>query len=172
MSDGIPPPQEDPNTPPVQNFAAYPRGGPHPVHGSPEKLQALMEGYYGLNWVFILNVALAISANVIAASAGGVGAYLGFLGFLFVVVALTSYPMNKKIAFGKDWAPGTALVASILMGLNSALFCGIIGFVVMQIIAAGEIKAYGVKSGAFGFKKKDVLAKIEELRSKPPTQPF
>ena len=175
----IPPIQEpDPNRPP-EGYAAYPRGAAIAgAYGSPEKLQALADGYFGLNWVFLANVFLALGFRFLpmaVGDAGTAGMLMLVLGLLtFLVVAGFSMPYNRKIAFGKGWSDGIAILASILMGLNSVFCCGIVGYIIMQTIAAGEIKGYGLKTGMLGLKKKDVEAKVAEMRANPaPSQiPF
>jgi len=171
----IPPSQESPTPPPAgsysappQQYAAYTRPGA--FGGSPEKLQALADGYYGLNWVFLLTLVIVLGlrmgAGALFASPGQEVIFYGlaFVVPIFVVGAL-SYPSCKKIAFGANWNSGMDIVAAVLMGLNS-LLCGIIGFAVMQSIASAEIKKYGVKGGSFlGFRKRDVLTAIEQLKA-------
>lgn len=177
----IPPTQNpDPNRPP-EGYAAYPRGpvGPAP-YGTADQLQALWEGYYGLNWVFLANVLLALGFRFIpmamedAASAGIAMLVLAIL--MFLVVAGYSFVYNRKIAFGKGWGDGVAVVASVLMGLNSVFCCGIIGYIVMQTIAATEMKNYGLKTGFLGVKKKEVQERIAQMRAQPtsvfPQMPF
>lgn len=133
-----------------------------------DKLQALANGYFGLNLVFVLNIVLALGLNaLVGLSRSGEIAFLALVGgavFVFLVIAGCTFPYNRKIAFGMGWAPGIAVLASLLMGLNSALCCGIIGYVVMQQIAFVEIKKYGVRKGFFGVRKGDVAARISELR--------
>ncbi len=151
MSD-VPPPQ----------FTSYPRGA---IYGSSEKLEALYKGYFGLNKIFLVNVIIALVINAAFRSTGNVVILLGGMLALFVVVVAGTLPFNKQIAIGKDWQPGQAILASILMGINSALCCGIIGYVVMQQLASTEIKKYGLKVGFGGFKKKELEAAIANLRS-------
>jgi hypothetical protein len=172
MPDSYPPPEEESHSPAVQ-YAAYPRPGMFPAYGNPEKLKALSDGYHGLTLVFLMNVALMIAVQVVAVALLETGVLIGLFGFAFLLIGVSTYPFNKKIAFGKGWTDRAAIMASVLMALNSALFCGIIGFFVMQMIAAAEIKAYGVRSGILGFKRRDVMARVQELRAQQPAaQPF
>src|SRR5689334_15737872 len=126
------PPQEPP-----QQYAAYPRGGPVAgQYGSADQLQALSDGYFGLNTVFVLNLVLAFASRAGTATAKDPATALAILGgFVLVtglVVGFCTYPYNKKIAYGANWNPGMAVLASVLMALNSALCCGIVGYVVVQ----------------------------------------
>jgi hypothetical protein len=51
------------------------------------------------------------------------------------------------------------------MGINT-LVCGLIGYIILQSIAAGEIrKKFGMKPRFMGFKKKDIVARVAELRA-------
>lgn len=172
-------PPEEPSPPPVVEppvqYAHYyrPQTGPS-FHGSAEKLQALADGYFGLNWVFLANIALSMGFGlVVGALARGKpvdpfdAVHLLVYPVVGLAVGLLSYPQNKKIGYGVGWSPSGPAIASTLMGLNSALCCGIIGFVVMQQIAASEMKKYGVRVGVV-FTRRQVQAVIDNLR---PTQP-
>lgn len=151
---------------PRSGSAYYHRGSG--TYGTPEKLLALYEGYAGLNLVFGINVALAIGSNFIGRTlrpGDVVTAYLVVGLVFFVIISVLTYPQNKKIGFGKDWPSSMPVIASLLMGLNSALCCGIIGYMVMQNIALKEMKLYGLTGSFFGgVKKHTVMAKIEEMR--------
>lgn len=165
------PPLPDPNEAPPPQYVEYPRGQ-QAVYGSPEKLMALWEGYSGLNYVFILNVVLAIGGRALTLAPIWEGsppeAFMVYYGVYFLIlfsaIGACSYPYNKKIAFGKDWPPSNAITASILVALVSWVCCGIIGFAVMQQIALMEMKRYGIKPGLM-LRKRDVEAKVAELRA-------
>jgi hypothetical protein len=146
----------------------YHRPGQSP-YGSAERLQALADGYFGLNIVFLVNVALALASRGVQLTISDLRialfTFVGFLAGTMVVVSLLTYPCNRRIGIGKGWPEYGAVLASGLMGLNSALCCGVIGYLVMQQIASNEMKRYGLRSGFFGIRKKDVRAKVEQLRS-------
>lgn len=176
----IPPPV---TAPPVSNVPPGDYSAPPPAYaayyrpvgfgGTPEKLEALAKGYYGLNWAFLFTIVWTI---------GGIGAIVGlapkdidpalggglvlvFLAITIPVVALISYKPVKNIAFGMDWPRGRAILISVLMGIG-VMFVGIIAFIVMQIIAAGEIRRYPVRTSFLGgFRKKDVRAAVEAMRA-------
>src|SRR5579859_2609180 len=106
MSD-VPPQQPSPAPPPPAGglppqYSAYPRGM---AYGSADQLQALMEGYYALSLVFLVNLALVVPLNVTYKNLppGGV---LAWILVVFLAVAGLSYGPNKKIAFGKGWSSG------------------------------------------------------------------
>ena len=101
-----------------------------------------------MNLVFFFNVVLSFGARLVALE--GWTALLGYLGAVVLLVAGCTFPYNRKIGIGKGWPVGNAILASVLMGLNSALCCGVVGYVVMQMIASNEMKRYGLKSGFLG----------------------
>jgi hypothetical protein len=147
---------------------AYPRyseGLRGPLH-----LMALADGYFTLNLVFVANivVALGVSAlNVYVRQSGtdptlAGEIYLVSVVAIAVIIASLCLGPCKKIGYGLGWGSSMAYVAAILMGINSALCCGIIGFVVMQSIAGAEIKKYGVKGSTFGGYKKAAIKEAAE----------
>lgn len=166
-----------------QQYAQYYRSQGLVYQGSPDMLQALADGYFGLNLAFVANVVLALGARfalpmlVTSASPGdstAVFVFFGGLFLLFVLIVFITYPYNKKIGYGKGWAPSAAVLASLLMGLNSALCCGIAGYIVMQQIAYQEMKKYGVPVKFLGLQKRDVQNVIDALRQQQqqPQPPF
>ncbi|MCA0361817.1 MAG: hypothetical protein LCH41_12295 [Armatimonadetes bacterium] len=162
--------------PPFQGQSPYPRDQVNvPPGGSAEKLEALGSGYHGLNLVFVGNIVVALGINLFARSTeGDLGAgviILGLFALMGVGVAFATFPQNKKIGFGLDWQPSGAIIASILMGLNSALCCGVIGYVVMQQLAGNRMKQYGLRTGFLGVKKADIAARVSELRQSPAGSP-
>jgi hypothetical protein len=134
-------------------------------YGRPDLLRSLADGYFGLNKVFILNVALALGLNVAGRFLEPVILLLG-VAVLGAVVGFASFPHNRQIIEGRGWDRSRAVLASVLMGLNSALCCGILGFVVMQQMAWAEMKRYGLKSSFFLRRKavEDQIAKLEATR--------
>ncbi|MFI5386850.1 MAG: hypothetical protein ACHQ50_12115 [Fimbriimonadales bacterium] len=117
----------------------------------------------------MLNILLAAGARLAQMGTTDPAASLMIFGasalFVGIVIGFCTYPYNKKIGFGCDWSPASPIVASMLMGLNSALCCGIIGYIVMQQIAATEMKKYGLKTGFGGIRKKHVAAVVAQLRA-------
>jgi hypothetical protein len=80
-------------------------------------------------------------------------------------VGFLTYPHNKKIGYGAGWQSSGPIIASFLMGLNSAFCCGIIGYIWVQSIAASKMRTFGLKGSSFGgMKKKDIQFAIQELR--------
>jgi hypothetical protein len=162
--------------PPPTGFVAYPRTNPY---GTAEKLQALSDGYFGLNWIFVLNIGLAFGARlvqtVLATADNWPVVVLGSLAALAVIVGFATFPYTSKIAFGADWRPGYAILASVLIGLNSFLCCGLIGYVVVQQIASSHMKRYGLRVASIGgIRKREVEAIIAQMRASeqsPPYQP-
>jgi len=169
-----PPPGQPPADPPPQ-YAAYPRGAGAGQYGTADKLQALSDGYFGLNIIFLINIVLSLGSRFSGVTAKTPSEALGILAGYALVVGLVvgfgSYHNNKKIAFGADWKPGMAVLASVLMALNSVFCCGIIGYVIVQNLAFQEMKKYGLKGGFFGVKKSEIAAKVAEMRATPQPPP-
>lgn len=167
------PPSEPPQP---QSFEGYYRRPGHTDYGSTDRLQALADGYFGLNWVFLANFVTAFILNAMfrlgVLGQNDVPMLIAAVLVLFAIFAFATYPFNRKIGLGKGWSPTSPVVASILMGLNSALCCGIIGYVVMQQIAFKEMQKYGLKGSFPGLRKRDVVAKIAELRAIGNAPPF
>lgn len=114
------------------------------------------------------NVVLVVGAQFLPLPATEISSLQVFLlaaPIIGLVVGFASYPSNKKIGIGLSWSPSSAIVASMLMGLNSAFCCGIIGYVVMQHLATKEMVRYGMKPFLVGgVRKSDVMAVMDDLR--------
>ena len=138
-----------------------------------------MDGWSGLNYVFIANVIGAVIINGFYRTIGSEmesGGTIMFGAFIVlgIVIALLTLPQNRKIGKGAGWNDSKPVVAAVLMGINSALCCGIIGFIVMQTIATNHLKMYGVTGGIFGPTKQSAKQRIAELLAAPaqvPTPP-
>ena len=162
------------NIPPSSPFTNYPRQGLGP---DARTLRLLADGYFGLNTVFILNIVMNFAGRAVGTAAGqtdGVGAIAILLGYVLVMliaIGAATYPQNKKIGEGLGWSPSGPIVASVLMGLNSALCCGVIGYVVVQGMAAKKFKEAGAPRGFFGYKKVELYAFIDQLGMGQPAPP-
>jgi hypothetical protein len=166
---------DTPGGPPPE-YASYYR--PTSVYGTAAQLQALSDGYVALNIVFAVNVVLGLTVSfgaygIRAALGPGVTVVWYIAGYLFlgIAVGVLTYVPNKKIGVGKGWSSGVALVASILMAVNAVFCCGLIGYMVMQQIAATEMKKYGVRLGLLGLRRREVQPLIEELERQEQQQP-
>lgn len=137
---------------PAPKFAAYPRNDGS-RYGTADKLEALGKGYFGLNLVFLINVVIAVASNSVIQ--GDLTRYTWVAGAMFLLIGGLSFPSTKCIGIGKGWPEWGAIVASILLGLNSALFCGIVGFIVMLQIASSEMKKYGLDTKLLSVNKGD-----------------
>lgn len=164
-------PPNDPSNP-SPGYVPYYRGPAY--YGSVDKLWALYQGYNRLTIVFLINIVLAIAINVATGGlasmspdspAGAWSAYVVGIGVMFLAITFLSLPANRMIGFGKDWGPTGPLVASVLMGLNSALCCGIIGYVVVQQIAYSEMKRYGISPTFLGIRRQQVELRIREMQA-------
>lgn len=160
-----PPPPEGPNQ---GGYVGYYRNDQGKRYKAPEKLEALIEGYFGLNRAFLMCVPIGLSASaaqfVIPDPVFGPIVSLCLVGLLMLAVGVLTYPPNKKIAEGMGWNDSSALLASILSGMVGFLCCGAIGLAVMQQIAVIEMKKYGLRVNFF-FTKKNAQLKAAAYRS-------
>lgn len=146
-----------------EQFVPYPRG-PAP-YGTAPKLRALSEGYFNLNSVGLLNLVLgtvAISASFGTFQHGGPQLIIGLV-LLGVVMGCLVYPCVKKIGFGLDWSPVNVQLYTLALVLNSMLCCGVIGYGILQQVAAVEMKKYGLNGSLFGMKRREVARRVAEM---------
>lgn len=165
-------------TPTPPNYANYPRTN---TGADVARLRHLLDGYFGLNKVFLINVLFIVALRVVqvgAAASGSEGGILVvfLLGYLVMAVAIgfVSYKHNQSAGEGLGWQPSGALIASVLMGLNSFLCCGAIGYGIVQSKIAKVLKEYGIAGGFFGVKKAHayhVLAQLENIPQSAPPPP-
>jgi cobalamin synthase len=154
MSDATPPPQ----------FVQYPRGQNF-SYGTVEHLQAMGDGYFGLNGVFYVNVFLALGMRALISNQTlGPASIFVAVSVMLAVIGFLTLRFNKKIAFGKGWPEWSPVLCSVLMGINSALCCGVVGYLVMQMIASQEMRRYGMTIGYLGLNKKDFNAFVQKMR--------
>ena len=168
----IPPPIGDFSAPP--QYAGYTR--PTGFVGSPDHLEAVADGYYGLNWVFLFTLVWALGGfglvGLASQNADRDGLFVSFLylGFIILtipVVALVSYKPVKKLAFGMNWSPTMAIFISIAIGFG-VLCIGLIAFVILQVLAGAEIRKYPIKKNFLGgFTRKNIRALVAEMRASP-----
>lgn len=126
-----------------------------------------MEGYHGLMPLFLLHLVLVIAVVGISIALNNEASGFFLLGgFLAVMVGIgfLSLKLTRKIGFGAGWPPSGPILASVGLAICTVA-CGIWGYVILQNVALGHIRKFGVKSGFFGMKKRDMKARIEELRA-------
>ena len=156
---------EETPVPPPPAYAAYPRANAGSMYGTSEKLTRLYRGYHGMSYCFLFMFLAFIPffAGVGLASSPGNEVW----GILCFIVAATSYigafymsiRSGGDIGFGIGWPPAVGIMLGILTPL-----VGIIMAIVLQYVAVGEMKNYGIKNRAFkGLSKVEVRSKIEEL---------
>lgn len=143
-------------------YANYPRNAA--PYGSAAQLQSLYDGYRKYGWLFLLNIVVFYAILAIALITRSDLAILLSFPLTATIMGFACHPMNLKIGYGAGWPPSQVVVASVLMGINSVT-CGIIGYIVMQSIAMNHIKRYGLKSGFFGLKKREVKQRILDLEA-------
>lgn len=150
------------NVPPAPEMTAYPRGS----LVDKQKLRTLVEGYFGMSVAFGLTVlcnfigtglmmfvAMQMNQPVII-----------YLGIVFGVAGAFFFTLgpNEKIGIGLGWKENGKYIASGLIALNVALFCGVVGFIVVQQMATNAMKRDGLRLGFFVSKKK-LLGQIDAL---------
>lgn len=145
--------------------------------GSAEKLQALADCYFGLNWVFLVCAVILVGSRVAALGLQSQTAAQPDPGFVLAVTfgpiilstiigAAMSYSPLKRAAFGMGWNSGTPVWLSIVLGLQTLFCCGAVGIVIVQHLLVGEMNKYGIKGSAFGgIRKQHIKAVIEQIRS-------
>ncbi len=140
-------------------------------------LRLLADGYFGLSTAFVLNIVMNFAGRAVGTAAGqtggvgGIAILLGYVLIMLIAIAAVTYPQNKKIGEGLGWSPSGPIIASLLMGLNSALCCGAIGYVVVQGMVAKKFKEVGAPRGFFGYKKAELYAFIDQLGMGQPAPP-
>lgn len=146
-------------------------GGPPPIATVPyprqsdvqkDRLISLVEGYHGLSYAFGANILLNVVGNIAIAALNLEYGILLIVPFALVIAFFLTLGPNRKVGYGLGWKDSGPYVASALIGLNAALFCGIVGYIVVQTMASNELKRQGVKIG-FLVTKKNMLQQIDAL---------
>jgi hypothetical protein len=155
------------NIPPIldSGFVAYPRGSEEPIFGSSEKLTKLYRGYHGMSYSFLfvfLSVICLIATSALFTQKGyDVFAIVSMLVGIAAFVAAIIFGVRSgiDIGYGVGWTQAAGAILGFL-----APFVGVLMIAIIQYIAIGEIKRYGIPIGSFsGIKGKLVRAKIKEL---------
>jgi hypothetical protein len=168
---------DDPQLPiePPPQFVAYPRHH-GPIYGSSVKLKALYSGYTALGNLLVLNFFLGVIPLAAAGTADDNAKIVTFgvwAVLLGILVGLASYRTMKDIGFGANWPAKGPVVASAAIGINSAFFCGLFGYVVIQHLAWIELARYGLKTQLVGgVLRKDVEKALMELEAREQTPVF
>lgn len=147
-------------TPPTKT-AAYPRAGAVPS----SKLRAILEGCQGLNIIFGITVAVNIVGGQSLRREGGatLPAIIAFAIILFLLVSIGSFKYVKKVGEGLDWPESKATMVSVLLGLNSAICCGAIGFILVQMAAIKKLNEGGIEASLLKFNVKNGLATVDQM---------
>ena len=70
-----------------------------------------------------------------------------------------------------SWSSGQVVAAAVLMGINGALCCGVLGYAILQSIASRRMRSvYNVRLGLF-MSKRLVQKRIDELRALRAVEP-
>lgn len=136
-----------------------------PVYGTADQLEALGDGYFGLNQSFMVTAVLLL-LTIASAGAGKPILTLAAFGLQLVGSGASAYPACKKLAFGQGKPPTNAALSAIMVSLLSWLCFGVLGYVVLQSTAAREIQRYGAPVRSLGgIKKKDFYAFLADRRA-------
>lgn len=148
---------------PSLKTAAYPRAGAVPT----SKLRLLIEGGNGLNILFAITVALNIGfgnmLRTMGPSTPGSNKLGGVILLMFLIVSIGSFKYVKKIGEGLDWPESKAKWISVLLGLNSAICCGAIGFILVLRPALKKLQEGGIDVNLIKFNAKQAMATIESM---------
>jgi hypothetical protein len=162
---------EQPNQGPPPASAEYPRVPGTPIgEGSdrtPEKLEALASGYFALGriWLatvvgFFIGIGVIFSTPLGANPVGPVYAFMFFVCALDIALAVS--PIGK-ICFARNYSKNSKWFLALLFGGGMINF-GVIAFIVMQILVAGEFQAYGVPRRFLGLiRRRDVRAVMDQM---------
>jgi hypothetical protein len=150
---------------PHERYVGYPRSSTDGLYGSADRLEALADGYFGLIWVGIFAspaMTLFMGHHFHPLSPTGVG------GVVLISLATSALTLRGylKIATGKGWNAGLAVIPALLMLANLPLwaflvggtFTGTVGYGItyvaiilpIEFAVRSEFKRYGFK-----FKPKD-----------------
>ena len=151
--------------PPQQNFSSYPRASELDV----ERLENLVNGYFGLNRPFLINFLMLIGLNILARGTNVFSSEVAVWGILVAIpVALffLARPEVGKVGRGLGWSDATVKGYTILIALLFWLCFGGIGFMVVQGKAMKGIQAFGFKGGTFSTNKKALRAFVETAKAR------
>ena len=150
------------DNPPPQQYVAYPRPGSGPSMDA-DKLQALADGYFGMNRIFLLYF-LAVVAYVVGAVINNAIAFVLYLIAITLLIGLTGSKV-ARVGSGLGWSKGKVVLARVFMALNFFMR-GIIGFIFFHEATTRGMKRYGIRVGFYRIDKKWVDEAISNLRSR------
>jgi len=155
-----------------QPHVPYPR--PNSSPGTPEQLESLAIGYFGLVWISFVNLSLATFGLMLAFDAfwdrktdhSSFFFFCGATGLLFgIVMAVVSINSLNRIAFGSGQHYSRAIGNGIVIAL-----CGFISVVPMlAIITLGfyRLRRFGVRTNLVGhFTMKNVREAMVKLSAR------
>ncbi|HLK13236.1 MAG TPA: hypothetical protein VKT78_00390 [Fimbriimonadaceae bacterium] len=124
----------------MSNESNYPR--PSQFQGlPPDRLRALGEGYFGMNWVCLANLLCLIGVFFLASQFPSAMAWF-FLTQMTIIVAV-SYPQAKRLTYGFGSAPAMAYIVPVLLAFNSFICLGLLGFALVM----SRVKSFLVDEG-------------------------
>ena len=143
-------------------------------------MQALSDGYFGLNRV-LLAIFLTTVVVLVIPSRHAVGPFTPAVAHQGMVVLLTrmaiagvlsgayAYRWNRKIGVGYGWSWLGPVLASIGIGLASMFCLGFFAFALMKNIAAQEIRQYGIDIGFWGGSRSEIELMVASIRAREQT---
>lgn len=171
-----------------RHLAAYPRSPL--IAPASERLQALLDVYYGLGLPYLGTLGLGAALFVLAETADDITAFA--IVFLPLIAAIWSYPYTRKLSFGATLGPTAAsslsvgvaviMVAAAVIAapftydgsavyemgsLIVTLLLGTAGFPMLRLIASRHIRKLTPGCGLF-LRRPYVQARIESLQEEEP----
>jgi hypothetical protein len=140
---------------PTRRFAAYPRPGAN-SYGTVEQLRCLVDAYNGMTAliaVWVLLLLLLVVTNSLPVALLGLCGLMIYAGF-----------KNANLGAGMGWSASRTATVRLLFAL-AFVFTGPVPPLVLQTVAVGELKRYGIKPGFIGLSQADLDRKIGELKT-------
>jgi len=149
--------------------AGYYRPADH-LYGSPEQLEALGKAFFGVGWVFVAAIGLALVSIAIAVVSQTPLLFwvCSLLSLIPLFLLIRTYAAAFVFGKGKPESDvmSTTILWTVLVGL-----VGIIGLAVIQMFISEELKKYGLSAGLFSMiSRKKVAQRVEELRAQRAAQ--
>lgn len=129
----------------------------------------MAKAYFGVPLLAGVNVVCVILLSPAGQGVGDVeqelAKVLTIIGVETLIVFLASLPVALWFAAGKAWPLAGGVGLSLLLALNSWVFYGAIGLLVLAMAAAKEIEKYGIRGSVLHLRRDVVMRRIEKLRA-------
>lgn len=145
-------------------YARYPR----PTRsGEAKGLRALLDGYFALTPLFIINFALGLVIYMafvrVVWKFDYAFTWIAYFGCQTLLSYVLSIKYTRRIGQGMYWKPITPHLWSIGIGLTNGLCFFGLGYVVLQNISARILRLLGMPSNFFGLKKREAYAALNDM---------